>query len=290
MKTYEQCLQCFQRQAADACRISRLDAEQTGKLLRLVQKRIKSFPRTRSPVEMAAEIHALVRSISKNRDPYTEIKAATNRVCLRLRPLFNSRLTSSAHSLMTAIKAAIAGNVIDFGAFRAVELTPQDVSRILQDVIVEPLAGNNVSDFDALIRSAHRVLFVADNAGECFFDRCLIEAIGPEKVTYAVRGGPVLNDATVEDARIAGIEEICSVIDTGDDAPGVLLDRVSTEFRNVFDACDVVIAKGQGNYESLSHVFHKRLVFLTKVKCAVIARDIGHPAGTNVIKIQQPIP
>jgi uncharacterized protein with ATP-grasp and redox domains len=290
MKTYEPCLKCFQRQAEDACRMSRLDAAQTRKLLRRVRRRIASFPRTKSPVEMAADIHALVRSASKNHDPYAEIKAATNRMCLQLWPLFDNRLTASGDHFETAIKASIAGNVIDFGAFRAVELSSEEISRIHRGIMAEPLAGDNLSDFERLVRGADRILYMADNAGECFFDRPLIQAVGPEKVVYAVRGGPVLNDATVEDARIAGIDRMCRVIDTGDDSPGVLLDRVSTEFRSVFDASDVVVAKGQGNYESFSHLTAKTFVFLAKVKCTVIARDIGYPVGSNVIKIQPPMP
>jgi damage-control phosphatase, subfamily I len=290
MKTYDECLKCFERQAKDACRISHISVEQTRYLLQKVRKKIKTFSRSHPPVEMAAELHALIRSVSGIDDPYAEIKAATNRVCLHFQQSLGKNVPLSSYPLEAAVKISIGGNVIDFGRFHAIEMTRQDVSRIIHDITVRPLIGDPILDFDKLTQCATHILFLADNAGECFFDRSLIETIGPEKITYAVRGKPVINDATRKDAEAAGINNICSVIDTGDDAPGVLLNRVSTEFRNIFERSDVVISKGQGNYESLSNVTHKPIVFLTMVKCAVIARDIGHSVGSSVIKIQQSAP
>ena len=144
---------------------------------------------------------------------------------------------------------------------------------------------------DTLSAAAHEattILFIGDNAGECFFDRFLLERLPPHKLTYAVRGGPVLNDATLDDARTAGIEDVCPVIDTGDKSPGVVFNRCSPAFREALEASDLVIAKGQGNYESLSGRTDRAYVFITKVKCDVIADDIGFPTGNNVVRITQP--
>jgi uncharacterized protein with ATP-grasp and redox domains len=186
------------------------------------------------------------------------------------------------------VQLAIAGNVIDFGAYSAAHMTKRDIFHLSQEALSQPVSGD-LEKFNRIVHDAERILYIADNAGECFFDSILLDFISPGKVTYAVRGGPILNDATMEDAYAAGIQKKCSVIDTGDNAPGVLLDRCSSEFRNLFDQSDVIIAKGQGNYESLSDGSGKVCIFLLKVKCDVIARDIGHAVGTNVLKIHKSV-
>ena len=123
---------------------------------------------------------------------------------------------------------------------------------------------------------------------ECFFDYFLLQQLPLSKVVYAVRGGPVLNDATIKDAQEAGIPDICHVQDTGDRTPGIVLERSSQQFVNTFKDSDLVIAKGQGNYESLSEFRDRTYAFLTKVKCDVIAHNIGFDKGSNVINIIQP--
>ena len=125
--------------------------------------------------------------------------------------------------------------------------------------------------------------FLKDNAGEIVFDRLLIERLPPGKVTVAVRGFPVINDATLADAEGAGIHEVAEVIENGSDAPGTILDDCSESFRDRFDKADLVIAKGQGNYETLSEV-DKDIYFLLKAKCPVIARDIGCQEGAMILK------
>ena len=116
-------------------------------------------------------------------------------------------------------------------------------------------------------------LYLADNAGEIVFDRLLIERLPAEKVTLAVRGGAVLNDATLIDAENTGITELVEVIRNGSDAPGTILEDCSEEFKRCFAAADLIVAKGQGNYESLSH-FKKKIYFLLTVKCSVVAQDL----------------
>jgi uncharacterized protein with ATP-grasp and redox domains len=116
------------------------------------------------------------------------------------------------------------------------------------------------------------------------FDRLLIEQLPLGKVTCAVRGAPAINDATIEDARETGLTDIVKVIHNGSDAPGTILPDCSEEFKEAFAGADLVIAKGQGNFETLSDVENKRIFFLLQIKCPVIARDSGFPVGTFVIK------
>ena len=285
MKTYEECFPCFERQASDACGLCAMSRGATAEVLESVRTRMRAFPRTHSPVEMAVEIHEVVRSAAGRQDPYGTIKLQSNRACAESMNGLSQCMAWSLNPFETATKLAIAGNVIDFGVYSPSNLSKRDVIRSAQSIIGEPLVGESLVEFKALVDRAERILFIGDNAGECFLDTFLLDQLPLEKVTYAVRGGHVLNDATIEDAQAAGIHERCQIIDTGDNAPGVLLERCSTEFQRVFDEADLVIAKGQGNYESLSETPVATRVFLTKVKCPVIGRDIGYSTGSNVIRI-----
>jgi hypothetical protein len=137
--------------------------------------------------------------------------------------------------------------------------------------------------FKNAVNNANKVLYLADNAGEIIFDRFLIEQIGVDKITLAVKGSPVINDATIDDAKAAGLTEIVKVIDNGDDAPGTILETCSDEFRQYFENADMIISKGQGNYETLSRI-NKNIFFILKAKCPVIARDIGCEIGHMILQ------
>ncbi len=289
MKTYKQCLSCFERQVADVCAMSQLGAAESEAILDVVRGKIETFSLDCPPIRMAIEIHDLIRTESGIADPYAKIKKISNEVCSDCSVLWEDRVSISKNPLETAVKIAIAGNIIDCGAYGLRKVSRSDLVNVVQDVLLRPLEGDDVKSFQDLVNNAKSILYIGDNAGEVFFDKPLLNLLPVEKVIYAVRGGPVLNDATIEDARIAGIDDICRLIDTGDNAPGVLLERCSDEFTSIFKNSDLVISKGQGNYESLSEMSDKTIVFLTKVKCEIIAEDIGFQLNSNVIKISRSI-
>ena len=174
---------------------------------------------------------------------------------------------------------AIAGNQIDLGPKNA--MTVEEVLNAVRSVEEQPFVGD-VQAFQRHAERAERILYLADNAGEIVIDRLLVEALGPGKVTVVVRGQPVINDATLEDAEAAGLTEICTVVSNGDDVPGTILERCTSEVQSLFQTADLVISKGQGNYETLSEN-PREIYFLFKVKCPVIGDDIGHPVGTQVL-------
>ncbi|MDD3250836.1 MAG: ARMT1-like domain-containing protein, partial [Smithellaceae bacterium] len=145
---------------------------------------------------------------------------------------------------------------------------------------IQPIFGD-LEAFKKSVARAKQILYLADNAGEIFFDRLLIEQLGSAKITLAVRGKPVINDATREDALASGMDEIALVIDNGSDAPGTILEDCSAEFRAHFDKADMIIAKGQGNYESLANE-DRPIFFLFRTKCSVISRRSGYSIGTYV--------
>ena len=198
---------------------------------------------------------------------------------LRYYPKLKRQIESSSNSLETAIRLAIAGNVIDFGV--TTEIDQSVVYGAIKSAMANQLFGDMSALCDA-IYSAKKILYLGDNAGEIVFDRLLIEQLPIDRVTFVVRGSPVINDVTVDDARITGMTDFVHVIDNGSDAPGTILKECSDTFRQQFDGSDLVIAKGQGNYETLSDV-EKNIFFIFKAKCPVIAGNVGCELGKFVI-------
>jgi uncharacterized protein with ATP-grasp and redox domains len=229
---------------------------------------------------MGQRFHRTIRAVLNDPDPYREIKKRFTRLAVSLYPAVEHRVRSAVDPLATSIRLSIAGNIIDFGPDS--DLTESDVERSIEEALIRSLDGD-VEQFRAAVAGAARILFLADNAGEIVFDRLLINQLPRDKVTVVVRGSPTINDATLEDARAAGIDQVVEVIDNGSDVPGTILAETSAAFRSRFDDSDLVIAKGQGNYESLSDS-KKNIFFLLKAKCEVIARDMGCAVGTMVLR------
>jgi uncharacterized protein with ATP-grasp and redox domains len=188
-----------------------------------------------------------------------------------------SLLSEAGNALETAVRLSIAGNIIDAGPNRGF-----DLRATVERVLSEPFGIEDLEALRDALSRASRVLYLADNAGETVFDRLMIETIGVP-VLYAVKGGPVLNDATLEDALEAGIEGAAHIISTGSNAPGTVLEQCSMEFREVYEGAELIIAKGQANYETLSGEGPK-LFFLLQAKCPVIAAHLRVPVGSIVLK------
>lgn len=280
MKTYFDCIPCFIRQALDAARFVTSDETVQETIMRRVFEHAATMELTDTPPVMGRFIHRVVREVSGNPDPYRDVKAASNRFALSLLPALRSRLDASSNPFETAVRLAMAGNIIDFGVFASIDR--DQVMESLESSFDTPIAGE-VDAFQRCVRRARHILYLTDNAGEIVFDRLLIEQIGPEKVTVAVKGEPVINDATREDAEQAGLTGRVRVIDNGADAPGTILEACSPAFRDTFDRADLIIAKGQGNYETLSDV-DAPIAFLLKAKCPVIADDLGVAVGSLVLQ------
>jgi len=233
-----------------------------------------------SPPIFAQHIHRRLRALTSDPDPHSEAKARHNQMALALLPRLRKKVAASPNPLKTAVGLAIAGNVIDMGAKTNVDRS--DVGEAIDQALGEPLAGQ-VDEFCQAAKVADSILYLTDNAGEIAFDRLLIEQLGPDRVTVAVRGAPVINDATLADAQTVGLHELTTVIKNGSDAPGTILSDCSPEFRALYDAADMVIAKGQGNFESLSDE-PRDIFFLFKVKCQVVADQVDAPLGAHLVR------
>lgn len=280
METFFDCIPCFLRQALDAARLATSDEAVHERVLREALRVGTEMDLHQAPPVMAQHIHRAIRKLTDQADPYRKVRIRSNQMALDLYPTLQGWVEESNNPMETAVRLAIAGNVIDLGVKS--HLSEPQVREAIMQALSVPLEGD-IEEFASTLRGVDQILYLADNAGEIVFDRLLVEQLRPTKVTVAVRGSPVINDATLEDARVAGIHEVAEVIDNGSDAPGTILDDCSESFRDRFEGADLVIAKGQGNYETLGEV-DKDIFFLLLAKCPVIARHIGCQEGTMLLR------
>ena len=281
MRTYFDCAQCFVRQALDAARLLTDDEAIHEQVLRKILSESSEMDFYKSPPVMGQRIHRLIRELLGNDDPYRQIKDRSNRLAMKLYPELKKNIEQSSDLLETAVRFAIAGNIIDLGVNS--QLDESIIYKTLEDSVKNDLFPNTINDFRNAVDLATDILYLGDNTGEIVFDRLLIEQLPYEKITFVVRGSPVINDATLVDAQLTGMTDIVEVIDNGSDAPGTILGDCSPAFRARFEKADLIIAKGQGNYESLSDI-KKNILFVLMAKCQVIARDIGCDVGSLVLK------
>jgi uncharacterized protein with ATP-grasp and redox domains len=280
MQTSIECIPCFVRQAAEAIALSVKAPSQRRKSLRRVLHALADADWSDSPPALAQELHRIIRQATGASDPYRAVKARMNRLATGLLPQCRELIAGAADPREALLRVAVVGNLLDCGAKS--QFDPEDLPQVFATLANKPLVGEPHELFHAA-EQAERILFLADNAGEIVFDRLLIEALPMAKVTVAVRGMPILNDALREDATLAGITALVAVIDNGSDAPGTVLADCSAEFRTHFKRADLIIAKGQGNYETLSEV-RAPIFFLFTVKCPLVAQQIGQPTGTMIAK------
>ena len=253
------------------------DQEQQREVVLQTLEILKHIPKGATPPEIGTQVHRLVREITGHDDPYQDVKKKARDQAMAMVPRLRELISGSDDPFDTALRLSIAGNIMDFGPNPHFELWDV-VERVLQQKFA-------IDDADILrqeLKKVEHVLYLGDNTGESVFDRLLIETL-EKRVTYAVRGGPVLNDTTREDAVAVGINEVAEIIDNGSRVPGTILSLCSQSFKTRFAEAELTISKGMGNYETLSDV-RAPIFFLFQVKCSTIGRNFGAPVGSIVIK------
>ena len=277
MRTYLDCIPCMMQQALRAGRIATSDEHAIKRLLGAVGAMVNNIPMDVTPPETGEQVYRMVREMTGVSDPYRLIKESSISEAQSLYPGLKRMVSRSDDRLLTAIRIAIAGNVIDFGVNASFNLA-EDVRVILSQEFA-------ILDYDAFVSHLHdaeTILYLGDNAGESVLDKLLIEELNKD-VTYVVRELPVINDVTREDAISSGLDEVAEIVSSGSEAPGTILDRCTEEFRDRFARADMVISKGQGNYEGLSES-DRPVFFLLKAKCPLIARDLNVREHDIVLK------
>lgn len=282
MRTFYECLPCFVNQAIFSLKRCNATDEQFRTTIRSVFCVLAGIDFNTTPPETAQKIYRIITRATGISDPFAEEKKHYNGLAADILSFMKERVSKQQDQFAAKVKLAIAANIIDFG--KNPNLTRNDVLACFEKALETSIDENALSGLLQAINHSKKILYLCDNAGEIVFDRLLIEEIQFKKITCAVKAKPVINDATMEDAETVGLSDLVKTISNGSDAPGTLLKECSREFRTVFDESDLIISKGQGNFETLSGTTEKRIFYLLQVKCPVIARDIGYPVGAFVIK------
>lgn len=284
MKSKPDCLHCSVKQALSAARAAGVDEVRQLEAVRAAVAAMRDFSLDFTPAHNSTLALRAAHEALGNDDPFAAQKHRYNELALRMYPRLKALLAAAEDRLEAAVKVAVAGNVIDLGLLGNLSGHDVDIEGTVADVFSQGLTINDLPALRAALHSARGVLYLGDNAGEIVFDKVLVEEIAATgaAVVFAVKEKPILNDATAEDARAVGMDEVARVISTGSGEIGVPLAACSAAFRQEFAAADLIISKGQGNFESLDDV-PAPVFFMLKAKCEVTAAALGVTMGEMVL-------
>lgn len=262
------------------------DEVMQGKIMDAGIDLIQNYRDYKTAPDIARAVHGCVKEITGVGDVYRDIKDRDIALAKKLLPVVKNLLDNVApdERLKYAAKIAAIGNVLDSAIIKNAQLEESIEAEFKRDFAV--YSGDI---FANKLKSAKTLLYISDNCGETVFDTVFLQeirAFNPDiEITYATREAPILNDATIEDAKESGVAPFAKIISSGSTVPGTALDEVNDEFKQLFISTDLIISKGQGNYESLSEC-GTPIFYLLKAKCNMIARNIDVPVGGYVFKLQ----
>lgn len=277
MPLEKRCITCFERANRRLFTTYTLSLSEYADYLIYFSKVIRENDHLSSP-EVQQLLNRKVKEITGKPDLYAVEKQKSNEQAKTHYPACKENISKSENPFKYAVRLAIAGNIMDYGAHDSFNID-ETISRVM-----DARFGTDHTDcLKKQLEQAQHVLFIGDNAGEIVFDKLLIEVIDHPGLVYVVRGAPVLNDATMDDAIDVGLDKLCPVISTGADIPSVVLDKTSGEFQKYFREADLIISKGQGNLEGLLPLNDPRIFFLLMAKCDVIAELLSVKKGDFVV-------
>lgn len=283
MKVYYECAPCFLRQAKEALDLATNDEKVKIEVMEELAKIVGSDYNIEAVSNViGTKIHRTIKDRTGNDDPYILEKQKGNEIALKFLPKIK-KIIENNNGLESYVKAAIVGNIIDFGALGV----NYDIENGIIENMESDIALNQVSELENELKKAKTVVYLADNNGEIVFDKLLVEKLREYdvNVTVALKEKPILNDATVEDAVKIGFNEVAELVSTGTDSIGIIYMDISEEFKEIFNNADLIISKGLGNYEGLTsmELKNKPTFCLLNAKCYPIAKDIGVNLGDNVV-------
>jgi len=275
MRTYFECLPCFAKQAMTILEF--IPGKHHEKFIRESMRMLGDVDYSLTPPQLAGIMYKIAYKYTGKTDFYKEKKRKSNEFVMRLYPKLEESIRQSDDPFSTAVRYAVAGNIIDFGATHNFDMEVLD-KEICDALKSTEITEEELNKLKSEIEKAENILYIGDNAGEIVFDKLLLSELPIERVVFSVRGGPVINDALIEDAETVGITDIVKVISSGAALPGTCPSECSDEFLSYFNNADLIISKGQGNYETLSSV-NKNIFFLLKIKCPVVAKSLSGKIG-----------
>jgi damage-control phosphatase, subfamily I len=229
---------------------------------------------------IATHLQRIAKEVFNQTDLYEKEKKSANSLLMKKYDYWKANVENSPNPFHQAAKLAAVGNIIDYGA----HAVPDDIEHFIEAQLKIPLAIDHLNALEIEVKNAQSILYLGDNAGEVVFDKLFVETMKHPNLTFAVRNEPVINDITMHDAKITGINKLCKVISNGYDAPSTLLEFCSDKFKKAFKDADLIISKGQGNFEGLMDITNKTIFFLLMAKCDPIAEMLGVEKGKMVIK------
>ena len=276
MKASLECLECVVRQAMRAARMAGDDPKMHRQVVNAAVADIPAMDLNSSPAVISLNLYKYAQGISGVADPYREIKQQQNAMALEVEEELEELVAKSATPLVTAIKLAASGNIIDLGILQVHEIDPRDaIARAMET----PMAIDHTEHFLKSLHGCRDLLYLLDNAGEIVFDKVLIRQLQQHtRVTAVVKAGPIINDACMEDAEQVALPEICDVIDNGGAFVGSPLTLVPDSFLRRMGQADIILGKGQGNYETVDD-FDGNVYLLLKAKCDIVAGHMGIDLG-----------
>ena len=291
MKVEAECAACIiSRGAAEAREATINPALRFRAMCDLMRMLIKEFKPTAVPADLGTKRDRVLRRVTGNPDPYKRSKRISNEKALKILP-YARKIVEEGYTQEERFKRgcliAMVGNLIEFdipghkASFSSLKKNFREASK--------DLAIDDINAAYELAKKSRNVLFLADNAGEIVFDTLLVEQLKNMglTVTVAVKGSPVINDATLEDAEASGMSKIADkIITTGTDTVGLAIKEASQEFLSAYENADLIIAKGMGYAETLTECkLKKPHLLLFRTKCDPVANSFGVPKEKNVAKL-----
>lgn len=278
MKIDAACVGCIAAQSQRVCDAIHASPELREAIALHVSEASQYFDFSLSPPEVATDVYEAMARLAGMDDLYAEQKALSVQHAEPFLPTLRAMIDEADDPLHTLLKVAVAGNVIDLAAEVSFDLNEQ-----IAQLLHTPFGIDGTQSLRGALAQAKTLLYIGDNAGEHLFDFLAIEALQklyPSlHVSYMVRGRAIINDVTLKEAREAGFESLCTLVDSGVNTPGFAYARATPEAQRLFDEADVVLTKGMGNYECLSPAPRGNLCYLLKVKCGVVAASLGRSIG-----------
>lgn len=275
----EECYACHRRTIGRLIKKFELDEQSASDLKSKMELTLDELDSASNPL-VATSIHRIAREVIGTDELFQKEKLYANQVIISQYRFWKNFVQSSYCAIRTAMRLAVAANIIDYGAHTA----PTDLKSSILNLSKRDLAIDDSHLLLDAISNAKNVLYLGDNAGEIVFDKLFIECMGHPNVTYVVRGRNVINDVTFKEAEFVGMNEVCKVISNGYEAPSTILERSSDELNEAYKNADLIISKGQGNFEGLVDVAAEKCFFLLMAKCEPIARMLGVEKGSLVIR------
>jgi uncharacterized protein with ATP-grasp and redox domains len=283
MNITNECVSCIVGQINKATKFLNLDEKLSNEINKEVEKKSLSFCFKETPPYVAKDVYEFLALKTGLEDPLEHLKQESIKKAITYLPLIEQKIKDSDDKLFTAIKAAVAGNVIDFATTKEFCLDEE-----INSIFDTNFAINDYKTFKDELEKTKQLIILSDNAGENVFDKVLIKTIKeiyPNiKTYYSTRGKAIINDITTKEALQIGIDEYCEVISTGVDTPGLEKKQASNKFMDLFNKTPLILSKGMGNFECLESHKDNRVFFLFKIKCDVVANQISRKLGEIILK------